>query len=134
MTGQDLAIIIGAFAGGLGGLAAFSWTIVRMARGISQINRAVNHQAPGAPTLVERVARMESAQGAHNDRQLTNEMMASRRHAENAAALDKQREELTAALDALSKDVRSLAARVSRQENAKPGATPRRRGAAKETP
>lgn len=37
----------------------------RTRRGVDQVNRAVNHQPEGMPTLVERVGRIETEAAAH---------------------------------------------------------------------
>lgn len=111
MTPDDLGVLIGALFGGLGGLAAFTWTIFRIARGVSQINRAVNHQDDGAPTLVQRVIGLEEAQAAHNEtaRKLEQrvqriEILGTTRHDENTETLAA----LQRSVAALRKDIRSV--------------------------
>lgn len=106
MTGADLGIILGVIIGGLTGLTAFVTAMFRIARGVAQINTAVNHADPGEPTLHERVIAIEAAQRAHNDRQVVAEATARVRHEEN-----------TTTLAALSKDIRSLGARLTRHEH-----------------
>lgn len=111
MTPDDLGILIGALSGGLTGLAAFTWTIFRIARGVSQINRAVNHQEADAPTLVQRVIGLEQAQHAHNEtaqkleqRVQRIEILGTTRHDENVETLAA----LQRAVAALRKDIRSV--------------------------
>lgn len=124
MSGQDLALILGTIIGGLGALAAFVTAMFRITRGVAEINRAVNHQGPEEPRLVERVKAMvervdaiETAQKAHNDRQLLAEATARVRHEENQAALGE-----------LRKEIRSLGARVTRHEHETRPPSSRRKG------
>ena len=70
IEGSDVAVIIGVLSGALGALTAFTLTIFRiaqtMAGDLRSINRAVNHQDPSAPTLIDRVKGIEAGQVAHN--------------------------------------------------------------------
>lgn len=112
MEPNDLAILIGAMVGGLGALGAFVWTMFRVARGVAQINRAVNHADPDEPTLRERVISIEQRFDAHDARaaQLGErvqrlEILGTTRHDEVLGALGK-----------VEKAVGRLATRTSKVE------------------
>ena len=51
----------------LTGLVVLLIKMSRTQREVSQVNRAVNHVKPGAPTLIERVAALEREQARHRD-------------------------------------------------------------------
>lgn len=96
MEPADLAMLIGALVGILAPLGAFVWTMFRVARGVSQINRAVNHQGPDEPTLVERVKTIEARFDTHDDRAASLgervqrlEILGTSRHDEVVAGLAK---------------------------------------------
>lgn len=52
-------LVIPAFLGNAVALTALFVRAGRTATEVAQVNRAVNHQPPGAPTLVERVEKLE---------------------------------------------------------------------------
>jgi hypothetical protein len=125
MEPADLAMLIGALVGILAPLGVFVWTMFRVARGVSQINRAVNHQAPGDPTLVQRVIAIEERFAGHDDRAARLgdrvgrlEVLGTTRHDEVIAGLAK-----------LERSMSRLGARTAKVEQSQRAPSARTRGA-----
>lgn len=126
ISGGDVAAIIGVLAGALGALGGFTWTMFRIARGVSQINRAVNHQGPDEPVLIERVKALADAMAAHDDRATETrnkvaalEMLATSRHIETRDTLLA----LSDGQDEIRKGLSRLGARVAKVEAVKKAGT-----------
>lgn len=120
IEGSDVAVIIGVLSGALAALAAFTLTIFRiaqtMAGDLRSINRAVNHQDPNAPTLIERVKGIEAGQAAHNAAAL---LVSERvqRIEESHASLAEARNGVVAALGDVVIRLARIEARQQDQEN-----------------
>lgn len=122
----DVGLIVGALGSFLTILGAFTWTIFRIARGVAQINRAVNHQGPDEPPLIERVKALAETMRRHDeaaaetrDRLASLERLSTSRHAENRESLAG----LASGQDEIRKAVGRLGARVSKVEAVRqPGA------------
>ncbi len=122
INGADVAAILSVLAGALGALGLFTWTIFRIARGVAQINRAVNHQGPDEPVLIERIKALGEMMVAHDERATETrnkvaalELLATSRHKETSEALVT----LSHGQDEIRKGLSRLQGRVSKVETAK---------------
>ncbi len=111
---NDIGLILGAVGSLLTVIGAFALGVVRMARSLSQINRAVNHQGPDEPPLVEIVKGLRDMMAVH-DEVAALELLATSRHRETSEALVG----LSHGQDEIRKGLSRLQGRVSKVETAK---------------
>lgn len=114
MTAADLGVLIGAAATALSALTAWTATIVkltRVSRNVDAINRAVNHQPPEEPPLVERIKNLEAGQRSHSDRQQLDLLVVRQRLDDLTVAVAEHAAKHDESLAELRRDVRSLGAR-----------------------
>ncbi len=119
---NDIGLILGAVGSLLTVIGAFALGVVRMARSLSQINRAVNHQGPDEPPLVEIVKGLRDMMAVHDERATDTrnkvaalELLATSRHRETSEALVG----LSHGQDEIRKGLSRLQGRVSKVETAK---------------
>lgn len=106
IDGGDLAVIIGGCVAAVGVISTPTAVLMRavfkrmdrQSESLEQVNRAVNHQAVGEPTLVQRVKDLE-------DRQIRHETNGVRRH-----------DELKDSIGSVATEVRRIGARLSKVE------------------
>jgi len=114
MTAGDVAVLLGVMIGGLTGLTAFVAAVFRIAKAMADdvraINRAVNHQDPGEPTLIDRVKKLGEDQAVHVEaakgiaaRVEVIETWNSNRHIQNQNELRRINSTLTTVLERLDK-------------------------------
>lgn len=128
LEAQDLNVVVAAVAALLTAISAFIWAMFRIIRGLSQINRAVNHQGPDEPPLVEIVKGLRHTMALHNERAIETrdrlsslERLSTSRHTENRDTLS----ELKDGQEEIRKSVNRLSVRTSKLERTKPGGTPK---------
>lgn len=119
---NDIGLILGAVGSLLTVIGAFALGVVRMARSLSQINRAVNHQGPDEPPLVEIVKNLRDMMAVHDERATDTrnkvaalELLATSWHRETSEALVT----LSHGQDEIRKGLSRLQGRVSKVETAK---------------
>lgn len=121
IDGGDLAVIIGGCVAAVGVISTPTGLLMRavfkrmdrQSEALEQVNKAVNHQADGEPTLVQRVKDLE-------ERQIRHETNGVRRHTE-----------LTDAVGSVATEVRKLSARITKVEHRDDDTPAERRKAAR---